>query len=140
MTGPAMDFKLEVVQVPVSDVDRAKAFYAENAGFNLDRDHQVSDDVRVVQLTPPGSGCAIVVGTGLSDMEPGCVQGLQLVVADIDAARTALVERGVDVSEIQVLGRPGRPGFRFASFRDPDGNGWILQEERPFEPGPGSRH
>jgi catechol 2,3-dioxygenase-like lactoylglutathione lyase family enzyme len=139
MTGPAMDFKLEVVQVPVSDVDRAKAFYAENAGFNLDRDHQVSDDVRVVQLTPPGSGCAIVVGTGLSDMEPGCVQGLQLVVADIDAARTALVERGVDVSEIQVLGRPGRPGFRFASFRDPDGNGWILQEERPFEPGPGSR-
>jgi catechol 2,3-dioxygenase-like lactoylglutathione lyase family enzyme len=135
-----MDFKLEVVQVPVSDVDRAKAFYAENAGFNLDRDHQVSDDVRVVQLTPPGSGCAIVVGTGLSDMEPGCVQGLQLVVADIDAARTALVERGVDVSEIQVLGRPGRPGFRFASFRDPDGNGWILQEERPFEPGPGSRH
>ena len=140
MTGPAMDFKLEVVQVPVSDVDRAKAFYAENAGFNLDRDHQVSDDVRVVQLTPPGSGCAIVVGTGLSDMEPGSVQGLQLVVADIDAARTALVERGVDVSEIQVLGRPGRPGFRFASFRDPDGNGWILQEERPFEPGPGSRH
>jgi catechol 2,3-dioxygenase-like lactoylglutathione lyase family enzyme len=135
-----MDFRLEVVQVPVSDVDRAKAFYAENAGFNLDRDHQVSDDVRVVQLTPPGSGCAIVVGTGLSDMEPGCVQGLQLVVADIDAARTALVERGVDVSEIQVLGRPGRPGFRFASFRDPDGNGWILQEERPFEPGPGSRH
>jgi catechol 2,3-dioxygenase-like lactoylglutathione lyase family enzyme len=135
-----MDFRLEVVQVPVSDVDRAKAFYAENAGFNLDRDHQVSDDVRVVQLTPPGSGCAIVVDTGLSDMEPGCVQGLQLVVADIDAARTALVERGVDVSEIQVLGRPGRPGFRFASFRDPDGNGWILQEERPFEPGPGSRH
>jgi len=139
MTGPAMDFRLEVVQVPVSDVDRSKAFYAENAGFNLDRDHQVSDDVRVVQLTPPGSGCAIVVGTGLSDMEPGCVQGLQLVVADMDAARTALVERGVDVSEIQVLGRPGRPGFRFASFRDPDGNGWILQEERPFEPGPGSR-
>lgn len=139
MTESAMDFRLEVVQVPVSDVDRSKAFYAENAGFNLDRDHQVSDDVRVVQLTPPGSGCAIVVGTGLSDMEPGCVQGLQLVVADMDAARTALVERGVDVSEIQVLGRPGRPGFRFASFRDPDGNGWILQEERPFEPGPGSR-
>lgn len=139
MTGSAMDFRLEVVQVPVSDVDRSKAFYAENAGFILDRDHQVSDDVRVVQLTPPGSGCAIVVGTGLSDMEPGCVQGLQLVVADMDAARTALVERGVDVSEIQVLGRPGRPGFRFASFRDPDGNGWILQEERPFEPGPGSR-
>jgi hypothetical protein len=75
-----------------------------------------------------------VIGTGLSDMEPGCVQGLQLVIADMDAARAALVERGVDVSEIQVLGRPGRPGFRFASFPDPDGNGWALQEERPFEP------
>lgn len=134
MTGPAMEFRLEVVQVPVSDVDRAKAFYAEKAGFNLDRDHQVSDDVRVVQLTPPGSGCAIVIGTGLSDMAPGSVQGLQLVVADMDAARNALVGRGVEVSEIVVLGRPGRPGFRFASFRDPDGNGWALQEERPFEP------
>ncbi|MGH3091721.1 MAG: VOC family protein [Gaiellaceae bacterium] len=129
-----MYFRLEVVQVPASDVDRAKAFYSEQAGFELDRDHQVSDDVRVVQLTPPGSGCAIVIGTGLSEMEPGSVQGLQLVVADIDAAREALVGRGVDVSEIQVLGRPGLPGFRFASFRDPDGNGWALQEERPFEP------
>ena len=129
-----MYFRLEVVQVPVSDVDRAKAFYSEQAGFDLDRDHQVSDDVRVVQLTPPGSGCAIVIGTGLSEMEPGSVQGLQLVVADIEAAREALVGRGVDVSEIQVLGRPGLPGFRFASFRDPDGNGWALQEERPFEP------
>ena len=129
-----MYFRLEVVQVPVSDVDRAKAFYSEQAGFDLDRDHQVSDDVRVVQLTPPGSGCAIVIGSGLSQMEPGSVQGLQLVVADIDAAREALVGRGVDVSEIQVLGRPGLPGFRFASFRDPDGNGWALQEERPFEP------
>jgi catechol 2,3-dioxygenase-like lactoylglutathione lyase family enzyme len=134
MTGPTMYFRLEVVQVPVSDVDRAKAFYSEQAGFDLDRDHLVSDDVRVVQLTPPGSGCAIVIGTGLSDMEPGSVQGLQLVVADIDAAREALVGRGVDVSEIQVLGRPGLPGFRFASFRDPDGNGWALQEECPFEP------
>ncbi|MGH3021286.1 MAG: VOC family protein [Gaiellaceae bacterium] len=129
-----MDFRLEVVQVPVSEVDRAKAFYAEQVGFNLDRDHQVSDDVRVVQLTPPGSGCAIVIGTGLSDMVPGSVQGLQLVVGDMDAARDALVGRGVDVSEIRVLGRPGRPGFRFASFRDPDGNGWLLQEERPVEP------
>jgi catechol 2,3-dioxygenase-like lactoylglutathione lyase family enzyme len=134
MTEPTMYFRLEVVQVPVSDVDRAKAFYSEQAGFDLDRDHQVSDDVRVVQLTPPGSGCAIVIGTGLSQMEPGSVQGLQLVVADIDAAREALVGRGVDVSEIQVLGRPGLPGFRFAFFRDPDGNGWALQEERPFEP------
>jgi catechol 2,3-dioxygenase-like lactoylglutathione lyase family enzyme len=129
-----MDYRLEVVQVPVSDVDRAKAFYAEQAGFNLDRDHQISDEVRVVQLTPPGSGCAIVIGTGLADMEPGTVQGLQLVVADMDAAHAELSGRGVEVSEIQVLGRPGRPGFRFASFRDPDGNGWVLQEEGPYEP------
>jgi catechol 2,3-dioxygenase-like lactoylglutathione lyase family enzyme len=134
MTELAMYFRLEVVQVPVSEVDRAKAFYSEQAGFHLDRDHRVSEDVRVVQLTPPGSGCAIVIGTGLSEMEPGSVQGLQLVVADIDAAREALVGRGVDVSEIQVLGRPGMPGFRFAWFRDPDGNGWALQEETPFEP------
>ncbi len=126
-----MDFRLEVVQVPVSDVDRAKAFYAEQVGFNLDRDHQVSETVRVVQLTPPGSGCAIVIGTGLADMVPGSLQGLQLVVADMDAARDALVGRGVEVSDIEVLGRPGRPGFRFAHFRDPDGNGWVLQEERP---------
>ena len=131
---PPVDFRLEVVQVPVSDVDRAKAFYAEQAGFQLDRDHQVSDDVRIVQLTPPGSACAIVIGTGLSDMAPGSVQGLQLVVADIEAARSALVERGVDVSDIRVLGRPGRPGFRFAYFHDPDGNGWALQEQRPYEP------
>ena len=129
-----MDYRLEVVQVPVADVDRAKAFYAEQAGFHLDRDHQVSDDVRVVQLTPPGSACSIVIGTGLSDMQPGSVQGLQLVVADMDAAHEHLAGRGVDVSEIQVLGRPGLPGFRFASFRDPDGNSWALQEERPFEP------
>ena len=131
---PPVDFRLEVVQVPVSDVDRAKAFYAERAGFHLDRDHQVSDDVRIVQLTPPGSACAIVIGTGLSDMAPGSVQGLQLVVADSEAARSALVERGVDVSDIRVLGRPGRPGFRFAYFHDPDGNGWALQEQRPYEP------
>jgi catechol 2,3-dioxygenase-like lactoylglutathione lyase family enzyme len=129
-----MDYRLEVVQVPVSDVDRAKAFYAEQVGFTLDRDHQISDEVRVVQLTPPGSGCAIVIGTGLADMEPGTVQGLQLVVADMDAAHAELSGRGVEVSEIQVLGRPGLPGFRFASFRDPDGNGWVLQEERPYEP------
>lgn len=129
-----MDFRLEVVQVPVSDVDRAKAFYAEQVGFHLDRDHQVSETVRIVQLTPPGSGCAIVIGTGLADMAPGSLQGLQLVVADMDAARDALVGRGVEVSGIEVLGRPGRPGIRFAHFRDPDGNGWVLQEERPYEP------
>jgi catechol 2,3-dioxygenase-like lactoylglutathione lyase family enzyme len=126
-----MDFRLEVVLVPVADVDRARAFYAEQVGFVLDRDHQVSDDVRVVQLTPPGSGCSIVIGTGLSNMEPGTLQGLQLVVADMDAAHEQLTSRGVDVSEIQILGRPGYPGFRFAFFRDPDGNGWALQEDHP---------
>jgi predicted enzyme related to lactoylglutathione lyase len=129
-----LEFRLEVVQVPVADVDRAKAFYAEQVGFNLDRDHQITEDVRVVQLTPPGSGCAIVIGTGLAEMAPGSVQGLQLVVADMDAARDALVGRGVDVSEIELLGRPGRPGFRFAHFRDPDGNEWVLQEEQPYDP------
>ena len=128
-----MEFRLEVVQVPVADVDRAKTFYAEQAGFVLDRDHQVSDDVRVVQLTPPGSGCSIVIGTGLATMEPGSLQGLQLVVSDMSAAHEQLTSRGVEVSEIQVLGRPGRPGFRFAHFRDPDGNGWVLQEDHPVE-------
>ena len=126
-----MDFRLEVVQVPVSDVDRAKAFYTDKAGFVLDRDHQVSDDMRVVQLTPPGSGCSIVIGTGLADMEPGSLQGLQLVVADIDAAHAELSERGVEVSEIRVLGRPGYPGFGFAFFSDPDGNGWAVQGSEP---------
>ena len=101
-----------MVQVPVADVDRAKSFYAGQVGFDLDRDHQVSDTVRIVQLTPPGSGCSIVIGTGLARMEPGSLQGLQLVVADMRAARDALLARGVDVSEIEVLGRPGRPGFR----------------------------
>ena len=128
-----MDFRLEVVQVPVADVDRAKTFYVEQVGFDLDRDHQISEDVRVVQLTPPGSSCSIVIGTGLSSMEPGSVQGLQLVVADMYAAHAQLSYRGVDVSDIQVLGRPGRPGFRFAPFRDPDGNSWALQDH-PVEP------
>jgi predicted enzyme related to lactoylglutathione lyase len=128
-----MDFRLEVVQVPVADVDRAKAFYAEQVRFVLDRDHQVSDDVRVVQLTPPGSGCSIVVGTGLATMEPGSLQGLQLVVSDLSAAREQLTSRGVDVSDIEILGRSGHPGFRFAHFRDPDGNGWVLQEDHPVE-------
>jgi len=128
-----MDFRLEVVQVPVSDVDRAKAFYTGQAGFNVDHDAWVSDERRVVQLTPPGSACSIAIGTGLSDMEPGSVQGLQLVVADIDDARAELAARGVEVSEIQELGRPGRPGFRFVFFSDPDGNGWAVQEIRPRE-------
>jgi predicted enzyme related to lactoylglutathione lyase len=118
-----VDWRLELVQVPVSDVDRAKAFYTEKAGFNADHDHRVSDEIRFVQLTPPGSGCSIALGTGLSGMEPGSVQGLQLVVSDINAARAELVERGVDVSEVQVF-----DWGSFVFFSDPDGNGWAVQE------------
>ncbi len=118
-----MDWRLELVQVPVSDVDRAKAFYTEKAGFNADQDHKVSDELRFVQLTPPGSDCSIALGTGLSGMEPGSVQGLQLVVSDIEAARAELVERGVDVSEVQVF-----DWGSFVFFSDPDGNGWAVQQ------------
>lgn len=123
-----MHFRLEVVQVPVADVERAKTFYTENAGFRLDHDTSLSDTVRVVQMTPPGSACSIVVGSGLSDMKPGSLEGLQLTVTDMDAARRELVGRGVDVSEVKVLGRPGGTGFKHAYFRDPDGNGWAVQE------------
>jgi predicted enzyme related to lactoylglutathione lyase len=118
-----MDWRLELVQVPVSDVDRAKSFYTERAGFNADHDHRVSDEIRFVQLTPPGSACSIALGIGLSDMRPGSVQGLQLVVADIEAARAELVERGVEVSEVQEF-----PWGSFAFFNDPDGNGWSVQQ------------
>ena len=118
-----MDWRLELVQIPVSDVDRAKAFYTEKAGFNADHDHRVSDAIRFVQLTPPGSDCSIALGTGLSGMEPGSVQGLQLVVSDIEAARAELVERGVDASEVQVF-----DWGSFVFFSDPDGNGWAVQQ------------
>ena len=118
-----MEWRLELVQVPVSDVDRAKAFYTEKAGFNADHDHTVSDEIRFVQLTPPGSDCSIALGTGLSGMEPGSVQGLQLVVSDIEAARAELVERGVDASEVQVF-----DWGSFVFFSDPDGNGWAVQQ------------
>jgi predicted enzyme related to lactoylglutathione lyase len=118
-----VEWRLELVQVPVSDVDRAKAFYTEKAGFNADHDHTVSDEIRFVQLTPPGSDCSIALGTGLSGMEPGSVQGLQLVVSDIEAARAELVERGVDASEVQVF-----DWGSFVFFSDPDGNGWALQQ------------
>ena len=118
-----VDWRLELVQVPVSDVDRAKAFYTEKAGFNADHDHTVSDEIRFVQLTPPGSDCSIALGTGLSGMEPGSVQGLQMVVSDIEAARAELVERGVDVSEVQVF-----DWGSFVFFSDPDGNGWAVQQ------------
>jgi catechol 2,3-dioxygenase-like lactoylglutathione lyase family enzyme len=123
-----MDWKLELVSVPVSDVDRAKAFYTEKAGFNADHDHTVSDEIRFVQLTPPGSACSIALGTGIVDTPPGSVQGLQLVVADIDAARAELLERGVDVSDVQQF-----PWGSFVFFSDPDGNGWAVQQipDRP---------
>jgi predicted enzyme related to lactoylglutathione lyase len=118
-----MDWKLELVGVPVSDVDRAKAFYTEQVGFNLDHDHTVSDEIRFVQLTPPGSACSIAIGKGVVDTPPGSLQSLQLVVADADAARAQLVERGVDASEVQEF-----PWGRFVFFKDPDGNGWAIQE------------
>jgi catechol 2,3-dioxygenase-like lactoylglutathione lyase family enzyme len=123
-----MDWKLELVSVPVSDVDRAKAFYTEKAGFNADHDHAVSDEIRFVQLTPPGSACSIALGTGIVDTPPGSVQGLQLVVADIDAARAELLDRGVDVSDVQQF-----PWGSFVFFSDPDGNGWAVQQvpDRP---------
>jgi predicted enzyme related to lactoylglutathione lyase len=118
-----VDFRLELVQVPVTDVDRAKAFYTDKAGFNADQDHRVSDELRFVQLTPPGSACSIALGTGLTDMEPGSVQGLQLVVADIEAARAELAERGIEVSEVQEF-----DWGSFVFFSDPDGNGWSVQQ------------
>ena len=116
-----MDWRLELVQVPVSDVDRAKRFYVEQVGFNADHDHQVSDELRFVQLTPPGSACSIALGTGLSKMPAGSVEGLQMVVPDVHAARAELVERGVDVSEVQDF-----PWGSFVFFSDPDGNGWAV--------------
>ena len=118
-----MDWRLELVQVPVSDVDRAKSFYTEKAGFNADHDHRVSDSIRFVQLTPPGSACSIALGTGLVDTPPGSAQGLQLVVPDIQAARAELVERGVDVTEVQEF-----DWGLFVFFSDPDGNGWSVQQ------------
>ncbi len=138
-----MEWKLELVVVPVSDVDRTKTFYTERVGFNLDVDHR-ADDLRVVQLTPPGSACSISIGIGITEAAPGSLQGLHLVVSDIDAARSELVERGVDVSEIQHFESgtwvPGPDPLRrefssFAFFSDPDGNGWVVQEGRRSEPG-----
>ena len=125
-----MDYRLEVVQVPVSDVDRSKAFYTERMGFNDDHDTQVGDEVRVVQLTPPGSACSIVIGTGLTDEKPGSAEGLQLVVEDMDTAVADLTGRGLDVGDVRVLGAPGRQGFKHVFFSDPDGNRWTVQEIR----------
>ena len=118
-----MQMKLELVPVPVTDVDRAKTFYTEKIGFNADHDHRVSDEIRFVQLTPPGSACSIALGTGIVQTPPGSAQGLQLVVPDIQAARAELVERGVEVGEIERF-----PWGAFVFFADPDGNGWAVQE------------
>ncbi|WP_319462329.1 VOC family protein [Micromonospora sp. RTP1Z1] len=130
-----MNWTLEVVVVPVSDVDRAKEFYADRLGFAVDHDTRIGDDIRIVQLTPPGSGCSIVIGRGaVPDMPPGSLKGLQLVVPDLEKARAELVERGVAVSEIQVMGRNPRPvphpldNVGFVFFTDPDGNAWAVQQ------------
>ena len=120
-----MEFKLELVAVPVSDVDAAKDFYVK-VGFNADHDHRVSDTMRFVQLTPPGSACSIAIGEGIMETEPGSVQGLQLVVRDIEEAHAALVERGIEASEIQDF-----PWGSFTFFSDPDGNGWAVQAIQP---------
>jgi len=118
-----MQMKLELIPVPVSDVDRAKAFYVDQAGFSADHDHEVSEEIRFVQLTPPGSACSISIGRGLTPMQPGSLQGLQVVVEDIGAARDALAAGGIEVSDIQDF-----PWGRFVFFSDPDGNGWAVQE------------
>jgi catechol 2,3-dioxygenase-like lactoylglutathione lyase family enzyme len=118
-----MDFKLELIGVPVSDVDRAKAFYVDQAGFLLDHDHTVSDDIRFVQLTPPGSACSIAIGKGLTQLAPGTLDNLQVVVSDIHQARAELAGRGVEVSEVEVL-----PWGSFVSFPDPDRNQWAVQQ------------
>ncbi len=121
-----MDMKLELVAVPVTDVDRAKAFYTEQVGFHADHDHRVSDELRFVQLTPPGSACSITIGDGITDATPGSVRGLQLVVDDIEAARAELASRGLDAGAVQDF-----PWGRFLFFSDPDGNGWAIQQIPP---------
>lgn len=118
-----MDWKLELVSVPVSDVDRAKAFYTDKIGFVADHDHRVSDELRFVQLTPPGSACSIAIGSGMDQAEPGSVRGLQIVVPDVAAARDELLARDVEVSDLQEF-----PWGLFAFFQDPDGNSWALQQ------------
>jgi catechol 2,3-dioxygenase-like lactoylglutathione lyase family enzyme len=118
-----MDWKIELVAIPVTDVDRAKAFYVDQVGFHADHDHQVHEGLRFVQLTPPGSACSIVMGTGVTRMTPGSQQGVQVVVADAEAARRQLLSNGVAASEVDV-----QPWGSFVTFSDPDGNGWVLQQ------------
>ena|SRR6187399_533587 len=122
-TSSKIEWRLELVQVPVSDVDRAKAFYVDRVGFLAEHDHRVSEELRFVQLSPPGSACSIALTTGAHRMQPGSVEGLQLVVDDADAARAELLERGVEAGEVQEF-----PWGRFVFFADPDGNGWAVQE------------
>jgi catechol 2,3-dioxygenase-like lactoylglutathione lyase family enzyme len=123
-----MDLKLEVVPIPVTDVDAAKSFYTEKVGFNLDHDTRPNENMRVVQMTPPGSACSVVIGEGMPIGEPGSVKGVQLVVEDVDAVRAEMADRGVGVGEVQQLGPEGAPGSRFMFFDDPDGNTWSVQE------------
>jgi catechol 2,3-dioxygenase-like lactoylglutathione lyase family enzyme len=121
-----MDMKLELVSIPVTDVDRAKAFYVDQVGFNADHDHRVTDELRFVQLTPPGSACSIVLGTGVTEMAPGSQKGVQMVVEDVRAMREELIGRGVDASEVQDM-----PWGSFTFFADPDGNTWAIQQIPP---------
>ncbi|MGH3972275.1 MAG: glyoxalase superfamily protein [Pseudonocardiaceae bacterium] len=121
-----MNWKIELVPVPVADVDRAKAFYVERVGFHADHDHQVNDALRFVQLTPPGSACSIMLGTGITEMPPGSQKGLQIVVEDVEAARRELIDRSVEASEVDV-----QPWGSFVTFSDPDGNTWALQQLPP---------
>lgn len=123
-----MDLKLEVVPMPVTDVDRAKAFYTEQVGFALDHDVSPTEGMRVVQMTPPGSACSVVIGEGLPLGEPGSVKGVQLTAEDLDAVRQGMADRGVPIGEVVQMGPEGTPGSRFAFFEDPDGNGWAVQE------------
>jgi len=124
-----MDWKIELVAIPVTDVDRAKAFYTDQAGFDADHDHTVSEEIRFVQLTPPGSACSIALGKGVTDAEPGSVKGMQIVVDDIEAAHSELAGRGVQVSDVRDF-----PWGRFVFFQDPDGNGWAIQQIVSPEP------
>ncbi|MEV0096441.1 VOC family protein [Streptomyces sp. NPDC050738] len=123
-----MEYRLELIPIPVADVDRAKAFYADRLGFKVDLDFSPNDAFRVVQLTPPGSACSIAIGVGVVSTPPGSVQGLHLVVDDIHAARAELVENGVEVAEVVDMTAPGKPTVSYAAFTDPDGNGWTLQK------------
>ena len=128
-----MDLKLEVVPIPVTDVDAAKAFYTEQVGFHLDHDVRPDERMRVVQMTPPGSACSVVIGEGLPLGEPGSVKGVQLSVDDVDAVREMLAGRGVAVGDVQQLGPEGTPGSRYVFFQDPDGNEWAVQELKRSE-------